>query len=724
VILIITLIVGKTFDIKTATFDFNDKTIKGFINSIKKDELFTIVTIANLNEEYIKIYIEGNKDIPNYGLLYVKGNIDNIFAEGKFTKGFVCTDVLIDAYADYPKRVELHTYSKLSQMEGLNDPNELIDYALEQNITALAITDKFNIQNIPRFYNNAIKKGIKPIFGTETSFVNSNRSVIKFYDNIINAKLSDLTFTIFDIETTGLDPYIDNIIEIGAVKIRNGIKVDEFQQLIAYNEPLSEFTKSLTGITDEMLKGQPHIEEVLSNFYDFIKDTVLIAHNAEFDYWFIKNSFKRFLKKDINNSYIDTLALARKKLDMRSYRLDKVATKLKLGTFNHHRAKDDAEIAEKIFSSLTNDIKNITGIINLNNANLKDFGYLVTILMKNKKGFKELNKIVSETHTEFFYNYPKIPEDKLFNQYNDLLFASGLEGSEIAEMFFRGYDIKEIIKSAQKYDYFEVAPLETYNNGITDATKTNYIRFLYKLSKKLNKSLVVVTNSKYLTPDKYLPYKTLRSFDNKRANTKNPFFTTKRLYFEFMKIFKKNKKIVNEILFVNPENINKQIEEFKPLENKLHTPTIENAEELLKQYTYEGYNKIYKNVKHEFLEARIKRELDAIIGNGYAVLYLLARMVVKHSEEHGYVVGSRGSVGSSFVAYLSGITEVNPLPPHYYCPHCGYIEFAKDNQYTRHYNNGYDLPPKQCSCGKELEKSGTNIPFETFMGFEGDKIPD
>ena len=621
------------------------------------------------------------------------------------------------------KRVELHAHSKYSDLDSVLDIKEYVKTLSKWKHKAAALTDHGNVQGIIEFYKEAKSAGIKPIFGMEGYIVNDVEDIYHGeYDGDIEAQ----EFVVVDLETTGLDVERSEIIEIGAVKIINGREVATYQTLIKPKRGISKISERITGISEEMLKDKPTIEEVLPEFVDFLGDAIVVAHNANFDYRFLRSWIKKILGKDLKNPYIDTLSLSRALLTMSSYSLDEVASKLRLGGFTHHRAMDDAAITAKIF------IKFLSMVKQLGIKKLSDFNKLkekmdvkavkpnhATILVKNKEGLKNLYKLVSLSHIEYFHSTPKIPKSILNKHRKGLLIGSACMRGEVVDAILDGANDEEVEEIMKFYDFIEVMPLDVYKESMRERMKEIYKK-IYDLAKRLEIPVVMTGDVHYLDPeDKKIRMALLAPQKNIETDDSNLYLrTTDEMLKSAMEIFD-DENIAREIVIENPNKIADLIDDIKPVEGKLHPPIIEGADEEVRMIALKKAKEIYGDPLPELVEKRLDKELNAIINHGYAVLYLIAKRIVDKAREDGYVVGSRGSVGSSLVAHLLGITEVNPLPAHYVCSKCHYVEFHPE------YGSGYDLPSKKCPhCGAELLRNGQDIPFEVFMGFEGDKVPD
>lgn len=702
---------------------------RGPITSIYITDKKSSAVIKAFSETAITLY----KNLAVNDILLVEGTTfyDNFikeFAIRPINLIKLCLDPF-ERKDTYPqKRIELHSHSKLSSMEGLLDIEEIVNTAKRWGHEAIAITDIGVVQSIPEFYDIAVAKGIKPIFGMEAYVVDEFINIISFLkeDKIIE----EAEYVVFDLETTGLEPALNEIIEIGAVKIKDMKIVSKFHRLVKPKKTISQFTTNLTGITNEMLEKEKPIEVVLPEFLSFIEGTILVAHNADFDYRFLREWVAKIYNEHFEQTYIDTLALSKSLLNLKGYSLDKVVDELNLGNFEHHRAHEDANVTALVFLKLIEMAKNkkVTKLSEL--EKLKKFidyrrirPTRMTILVKNKTGLKNLYKLVSNSHVKYFYRVPRILKSELSKMREGLLIGSCGEEGEIIEAYLRGASHEEIIEIAKFYDYLEIIPINSLEIGskISNKEITKIYKSIYNLGKELNVPVVMVSNAHYLDKEDVIFLNTLKFAEQRKPTNSHKYLrTTNEMIEEAMRIFE-DKDIAENVVIYNSHNIANQIEIIQPLNKKLNPPTIENAEEDVKEMALQKAYEIYGNPLPKIVEDRLNKELNSIIKHGYAVLYLISQRIVNKSVEDGYLVGSRGSVGSSFVATMLGITEINPLPPHYVCPKCKKSEFIEKGNV----GSGYDLPRKKCDlCGTEMEKNGQNIPFETFMGFEGDKIPD
>lgn len=632
------------------------------------------------------------------------------------------------------KRVELHLHTNMSQMDGLITPADLVKTAIRWGHKAIAVTDHGNVQAFPEVMLALEKSGntdLKILYGMEAYFVNDTARCVfgshypAFDDEMV----------VFDIETTGLSNRTCKIIEIGAVKIKAGEVISVFDTFVDPEEPISEFITNLTSITDEMVAGAPKEAEAVRAFLDFAGNGMLIAHNASFDVGFIRVAAER-CGYDFSNVYLDTVGLSKYvNSELKNHKLDTIAKHYNLEDFHHHRASDDALVLAKIFFEmqrrLTDEgISNFDSLMNIMSEKsdpLKLPMYHMIILAKNKEGLKNLYKLVSYSYLDYYRKKPRIPKSVL-EQYRDgLVIGSACEAGELYRAILDGRSEADIEEIASFYDYLEIQPICNNrflieegkiadDNGIKEIN-----RRIYELGKKLGKPVCATCDAHFLNAeDEVYRRIILAGMKFADADKELPIYlrTTEEMLCEFDYL---GAEACREVVIENPGKIADMCEKIRPIPEGRYEPDIPGAADELTESCWKRAHDWYGDPLPEIVEKRLAKELDSIIKNKFAVLYMIAVKLVAYSESLGYQVGSRGSVGSSFVATMSGISEVNPLPPHYRCPKCRHTEFFTDGSV----GSGFDLPDKLCpDCGTPLIMDGHDIPFETFLGFYGDKSPD
>lgn len=631
------------------------------------------------------------------------------------------------------KRVELHLHTRMSQMDSVVDPGKLTKMLKRYGHDAVAITDHGVVQAFPDMESALAKNKVnaKIIFGVEAYLLDDCQPMLNVAED---SKLDALSYVVFDIESTGLSPLTNKIIEIGAVKIQNGEVVDRFSQLIDPKENLTDEIINLTHINDAMLRGQPVIEEVLPLFLAFAKDCVLVAHNADFDVSFIRAAAQK-QGLSFDRVYADTLRLSRELLtELKTHRLNKVCDYLGIRLEGHHRAVNDAEATAFVFLKLIKLLqeRNINTAGELNAAFGQNSGgtYHAVLLAKDKTGLFNLYKLVTDSHLHHLAKQrPRIPKSLLSKNRQGLIVTSACESGEVFSALMEGASPEKLEKTARFYDCLEVQPIG--NNAFLlregrvkseEQLKDLNMRII-ALGDRCGIPVIATGDVHFLEPqDEFFRRLIQNSQGYKDADFQAPLYyrTTEEMLAEFAYVPEEKRK---EIVIDNPRKI---AELCQPMESfprdKLYTPKMEGAEEQIREMAYGNAKKMYGDPLPELVQKRLDKEVNAIIKHGFAVLYLIAHKVVGKSLSDGYLVGSRGSVGSSFAATMTNITEVNPLPPHYLCNNCKYSDFEID---TEQYDCGIDMPEKNCPrCGAPLSRLGFNIPFEVFMGFDGDKAPD
>ncbi|MFP4660967.1 MAG: PolC-type DNA polymerase III [Halanaerobiales bacterium] len=628
------------------------------------------------------------------------------------------------------KRIELHLHTKMSAMDSVVEVKEAVARAAEWGHPAIAITDHGVAQAFPDAYWAGKKHGIKILYGIEAYMVDDGEAIIH---NPGNKLITDSSFTVFDFETTGLSNKNDEIIEIGAVKLVKGDIVDTFGTFVSPEQRIPPKITEITGINNGMVTDAPVLEEIIDKFIEFIDDSVLVAHNAVFDYGFLKTALKRTGRPFLKNPVLDTLGLSRAIFpDLKNHKLNTICQHLNVDLENHHRAVDDAKATAGILINMLNQIKpqNINALRDINKLTKKiDWKnlrpYHLIILAKNKDGLRDLYKLISNSHINHFYRKPRILKSELKHIRDNLILGSACEAGQLYRSILNNQDNNEIYEIARFYDFLEVQPLGNNEfllgsmvNSLDDLKNIN--RQIYNLGKRLRKPVVATCDVHFLDPDNSIYRKILQAGQGYNDLDQAPLYfrTTEEMLEEFDYF---GEDVARELVIENPRKIVDQCEEIEIIPKKLYTPTIEGADQEIRDMAFEKAVEWYGDPLPELVEKRLERELDSIIGNGYAVIYLTSQKLVKKSLDDGYLVGSRGSVGSSFAATMTGITEVNPLAPHYRCPECKYSEFITDGSV----GVGADLADKDCpECGNPLKKDGFDIPFEVFLGFEGDKVPD
>ena len=679
--------------------------------------------------------------------------------QGKLIEDRFENDMVLKPYAMMPgvlpkrkdtspngKRVELHLHTTMSNMDALTDTAAAVKQAAAWGHKAIAITDHGVAQSFPDAMKAAAKakvagtdENIKILYGVEGYYVND------VDDRIVVHGEQDIGFgdeyVAFDLETTGLSSANDRIIEIGAVVMKNGEELDRFQTFVDPQCPLEKKIVELTGITDEMLKGAPKIEEVLPEFLKFVNGRVLVAHNSDFDTGFIRAACAR---QGLPYTYTaaDTLILSQNMLpQLNKFKLDIVSNALSLPDFNHHRAADDAVTCGLIMHRLMARMEEELDIHTLQEINgrmttLRAKGRItdrharhIIILAKNQIGLRNLYHLISDSNLKYFKRVPRIPKSELLELREGLIIGSACEAGELFQAILDGKSEDELLRIASFYDYLEIQPLANnmfmLSKGIAKDVEQlrEYNRTVVRLGEALGKMVVATGDVHFLNPEDEIFRHILlatKGFDD--ADKENPLYfrTTDNMLEEFSYL---GEEKAYEVVVTNPNLIADMCETLRPVPHNLFAPKIENSVEDLKALVYGKLHRLYGENPPELITKRVETELHDIISCHYDVIYMSAQKLVQNSLEHGYLVGSRGSVGSSIVAYMSGITEVNSFPPHYRCPNpeCKYTTF----DVPKGYGCGADLPDAVCpKCGSKFEKDGFNIPFETFLGFGGDKVPD
>lgn len=639
-------------------------------------------------------------------------------------------------------RVELHLHTNMSAVDALCDPAEVLRVAESRGMPAVAITDHGNVQAYPEVMKARKKyKNVKPLYGMEGYLVDDTARAVFGYRLGTNLALTDTEFVVFDIETTGLSPKTCGITEIGAVVYKNGEVESVFETYVNPGMPIPENIVQLTGITDETVADAPPEAEAVQAFLDFAKDRMLIAHNANFDVGFIRSVCERNGMR-FDNTYLDTVSLSRYlNRSLARHTLDSLRDHYKLGAFNHHRASDDTRMLAKIFACMADQlekdgVKTIDEMLNAmaGSADPKRLRpYHVSILVASAAGLKNLYKMISDSYISYYYRYPRLPKTLIAENRDGLLIGSACEAGELYQAVLDGKPDGELEKIASFYDYFEIMP--RCNNqflidekrvgtdqasGMAELERLN--RRIVELGEKLGKPVVATGDVHFLDKEDEIYRQILQfgmKFGDAMRETSLYLKTTDEMLEEFSYL---GADKAFEVVVTNTRAIADRIDGgIKPIPDGQYTPKIEGAEEELTTCCYDRAREMYGDPLPKLVAERTEKELSSIIKNGFAVLYIIARKLVMNSESQGYLVGSRGSVGSSVIATLCGVSEVNPLPPHYRCPKCRHSEFFTNGEV----GSGFDLPPKNCpACGAPMLMDGHDIPFETFLGFHGEKAPD
>ena len=724
-------------------FDRTEKTIK--------DGQFTIIMVSitdRTSSQILKIFTKSEK-VKSYSFfkpgasILVNGNAKYDSFEKALLlepRSVMLVKTIAKADTAEVKRVELHMHTNMSDMDAVTPPSDLINQAYKWGHKAVAITDHGNVQAYPEVMGawDKIKKNdpdskFKVIYGMEAYFVNDENSLIEGCTD----RMVEDDIIIFDLETTGLKAADERITEIGAVKLRGLEVVEEFHSFVNPEKHIPENITEITGIDDSMVADAPSEKEALSKFIEFCGSAPLVAHNAKFDMSFIRAGCNR-CRIPYKPDSIDTLALCRAAIpNKKSYTLDAMAKHFGLGDFNHHRAVDDARMLGMIFVKLVEEVRKgriVEKLGDLNavggNADIKKMPYYhQIILVKNNTGLKNLYRLIGQSNLSYYYKKPRIPMSELRNYREGLILGSACEAGELYRAMVEGKSDEKLEEIASFYDYLEIQPTGNnafmIRNGIvkSELELQAYNRRIVELGDKLGIPVVATCDVHFMRAEDSIFREILQAGQGYQDASNQPplyFRTTEEMLEEFTYL---GEEKAYEVVVENTNKIADMIECIRPIPKGTFTPYLEGAEEELQRLCWDramdwyGYN----DEIPEIVKTRLDRELTAIIKYGFSVLYMIAQKLVAFSEQNGYLVGSRGSVGSSFVAIMSGISEVNPLPPHYRCTKCRYNEFINDGSV----GSGFDLPPKNCPhCGIEMFRDGHDIPFETFLGFKGDKAPD
>ena len=758
---------GRDFDdepieLKEVVGEMGEITIRGKVISfdtreIRNEKTIIMYAVTDFTDTItVKMFVRNDQlpdmlqDIKMGAFLKIKGvtTIDKF--DGELTIGSVTgirkiPDFTVARKDTAPeKRVELHCHTKMSDMDGVSEVKDIVRRAHDWGHKAIAITDHGVVQAFTdaNHYIETLDKDdpFKVIYGVEAYLVDD------LSDVAVNEKGQDLlgTFIVFDLETTGFSPIKDKIIEIGAVKVEGGKITERFSTFVNPRIPIPFRITQLTSITDAMVLDAPPIEEVLPQFLDFVGDGVLVAHNASFDVSFIEQNCRyQDIRPDFTS--VDTVAMARVLLPTLSrFKLNIVAKALNISLENHHRAVDDAGATAQIFEKFVEMLaeRDIHTLRELNRFGVKNNGdavrkmpsYHAIILARNDIGRTNLYTLISKSHLDYFARHPRIPKSEFSKCREGLILGSACEAGELYQAILDDKSEERIARIVDYYDYLEIQPLgnNAFMIGSDRVSKVNspedlkeINRQIVRLGEKFNKPVVATCDVHFLDPEDEVYRRIImagKGFDD--ADNQAPLYlrTTDEMLAEFEYLGSAKAK---EIVIDNPNRIADWVEKISPVRPDKCPPVIPNSDQMLRDICYNKAHEMYGEDLPEVVTERLERELNSIISNGFAVMYIIAQKLVWKSVEDGYLVGSRGSVGSSFVATMAGITEVNPLSPHYYCPHCHYSDFTSDEVRKYAGGCGMDMPDKTCPvCGEALVKDGFDIPFETFLGFKGNKEPD
>ncbi len=723
------IVLGEVFDVQMKETRRGDKMMVTVAMTNKSSSVYIKMTCPIDDIETQELFSKGKA-------YAVRGSIKKDTFDGELYIQYsdimkIKTELRMDTAEE--KRVELHLHTVMSAMDATIKADEIVKTAHRWGHKAVAITDHGNLQSFP-IAMEAVEKlnnEIKILYGVEAYFVDDTARAAYRGEDVT----FDDEFVVFDIETTGLSPTSCGITEIGAVLVMNGKVLDRFSTFVNPGMPIPENIVELTGITDDMVADADPIEIVLPKFLGFIGDRMLVAHNAAFDTGFIRQACER-LHLPFENPYLDTVALSRfMNPDLKKHKLDVLAKYYNIGDFNHHRACDDAEMLSLIFNCMTERLKEegINGISRMNHQMsekadpLKLKTYHQIILVKNQAGLKNLYKLVTDSNMKYFRRYPRIPKTRLEELREGLIIGSACEAGDLFQAILEGKSESDILDIASFYDYLEIQPISNNmfmveEGKVADAEGLRDLnRRIVEIGRKLGKPVCATCDAHYLNPEDEIYRRILltgHGFKDADRETQLYYRTTDEMLREFDYL---GEETAREVVIENPNRIADMIDTVRPIPKGNYPPHIDGAEEELTEKCWSLAKSLYGDPLPDVVSARLERELDSIIKNGFAIMYIIARKLVENSESKGYQVGSRGSVGSSFAATMAGITRVNPLPPHYRCPNCRYTEFFEGGQV----GSGFDLPDKNCpDCGTFLERDGHDIPFETFLGFNGDKTPD
>ena len=719
---------------------------------IRNEKTIIIFSVTDFTDTIVLKIFARNDDVPELlkeisggKFVRVKGvaTIDKFDSEltiGSIVGIKKCADfttVRMDTSVE--KRIELHCHTKMSDMDGVSDVKDIVKRAMKWGHKAIAITDHGDVQAFPDANHTVPSDSdFKVIYGVEAYLVDDLKGMVTDSQN----QDLDADYVVFDLETTGFSPETNRIIEIGAVKVQNGKIVDKFSTFVNPQVPIPFRIEQLTSINDSMVIDAPVIADILPEFMKFCEGCVMVAHNADFDMSFIKKNCQR-LDIPCKPTIVDTVALARVLLpNLNRFKLDTVAKALGVSLENHHRAVDDAGCTAEIFVKFiemlrergmsTLDEVNAMGTSSVQNVQ-KMPTYHAIILATCDQGRTNLYKLISLAHIKYYHRRPRIPKSEFIRYRDGLLIGSACEAGELYRAILNGRPEEEISRLVNFYDYLEIQPLGNNAFLVRDedspvASNDDLIEInkkIVRLGEQFHKPVVATCDVHFLDPEDEIYRRIIMAGQGfKDADEQAPLFlrTTEEMLKEFAYL---GSEKAEEVVITNTNRIADMCEKISPVRPDKCPPVIENSDQMLRDICYNKAHKMYGDPLPEIVQERLDRELNSIISNGYAVMYIIAQKLVWKSNEDGYLVGSRGSVGSSFVATMSVITEVNPLHAHYLCKHCQYSDFDSDLVKSFSGRSGCDMPDKLCPrCGKPLSKEGFDIPFETFLGFKGNKEPD
>lgn len=736
-------------------------TVKAFVKNEENIKYYDSVLKLN---NYIKL--KGNPKYDDY-----KKEVILFLQSAEVLDKKDVNKEITDAGYQGEKRIELHLHSNMSNMDSVVSISEYVKTAINCGHGAIALTDHHGVQAFPEFFYATKNKPIKPIYGVEVAMVEDEAKIAWNEKDIV---LSDATYVVFDIETTGLSVNFDDIIEISAVKIKNGQEIGSFSEFCNPHRKLSSLTIKLTSITDSDLVNAREIPFVLQDFKEFCGDAIMVAHNADFDMSHIVHAYDKYGLGECDNPVIDTLEYARNRFgnELKTFNLKSLSKLFKVNLVQHHRAIYDAKATAEIFLHILRDMEKegitkhneINSLVGKNEAYKYQIPKHVILLAKNEAGLKNMFKIISDAHTVHFHKEPRVTRSYLTKHRDNLLIGSACSEGEIFKTAFEK-SYKELKEMARFYDYLEVQPPEVYQHLVDKSGEVETqdyiietIKAIIRVGHELKIPVVATGDVHHLTREDKI-YREIYIDTPQVGNGLHPlsdpaikeipsmhFRTTVEMMedFSFLPL-----DLSKEIIIDNPKKIASQIENIQVIKDKLFTPNddflkdkgIPSIDEQLKKQCIEKAKSLYGDPLPLYVKNRLDKELNSIIKHGFGVIYYISHMLVKKSLDDGYIVGSRGSVGSSFVATLLDITEVNPLSPHYLCPDCKFSAFKMTEEDKKNYSlnayeiqfqeilstvdSGYDLPDDNCPhCDSPLLKDGHDIPFETFLGFEGDKVPD